>query len=187
MAGVLIRSYGELWSPDLVNWGKKGPGGKAQMAGEFRWQKRKITVDVWEQRGVYVLLHDWQVVYVGKAGGTPLGVRLRGHLTDTLAGRWDRFSWYGIRSVNVSGLLGAEMEGKQVTATDLISTFESLLIAVTEPPRNRRREEIPGARIVVQAGREPPRALASYIDEVRRTQHDIIEQLANLVAVSGPP
>jgi hypothetical protein len=167
VAGVLIRSYGELWSPDLVNWGKRGPGGHATLLGEFGPRRALTIVDVWDQRGIYVLLHEWQVVYVGKADGFVLGARLRTHLSDALAGRWDRFSWYGIRGVRKNGRLGADMGNKQTSASELISTFESLLIAVTEPPRNRRREEIPGATLVVQHGAERPRPAASYLEELR--------------------
>ena len=182
MAGVLIRSYGELWSPDLVNWGKRGPGGHATLPGEFGPKRSLTVVDVWEQRGIYVLLHEWQVVYVGKADGFVLGARLRTHLSDALAGRWDRFSWYGIRGVRRNGTLGADMGNKQTSSSELISTFESLLIAVTEPPRNRRREEIPGATLVVQHGAERPRAPASYLEELRGGMRDVVGRLETIEA-----
>jgi hypothetical protein len=111
--------------------------------------------------------------------GFVLGARLRTgtHLSDSLAGRWDRFSWYGIRGVRKSGTLGADMGNKQTTASELISTFESLLIAVTEPPRNRRREEIPGATLVVQHGAERPHAPASYLEELRGGMRDVVTRL----------
>ncbi len=178
--GVLIRAYGECWSPDLVNWGTRGPGGKAELLGEFGGRRRPVMVDVWEQRGVYVLLHGWSVVYVGKADNVALGARLRGHLSDTLAGRWDTFSWYGIRGVRQNGTLGADMMGKSTSADELISTLESLLIAVMEPPRNRRREETPGATVLVQHGGERPRPVASYLDEIRRGIMDLQGRLAVL-------
>jgi hypothetical protein len=175
--GVLIRSYGEMWSPDLVDWGRRGLGGKAALLGEFGPKKTRVTVDVWEQRGIYVLLHEWQVAYVGKADGVALGGRLRSHLSDDKAGRWDRFSWYGISGVNKTGKLGSQPALKSTSASSLIGTFESLLIAVTEPPRNRRREEIPGATLVLQHGAERPRAAASYLDELRGGVRDICARL----------
>jgi hypothetical protein len=178
--GVLIRAYGELWSPDLVNWGSRGPGGKGELLGEFGGRRRPTVVDVWEQRGVYVLLQDWKVFYVGKADSVPLGVRLRGHLADSLAGRWDRFSWYGIRGVRKDGALGADMMGKNTSAHRLIDTLESLLIAVTEPPRNRRREEIPGAVELVQQGRERRRPFASSLEEIRVNVGDVVTRLKRL-------
>jgi hypothetical protein len=165
--GVLIRSYGQLWSPDLVNWGKPGHGNKGQLLGEFGPQREPVEVDVWEQQGVYVLSHEWEVIYVGKSDKVTLGSRLRQHLNDELAGRWDRFSWYGIRGVVKAGELGAEVTTKNTTSKDLIATFESLLIAVTEPPKNRRRESLPSAQLVLQSGAERPRATASYLQEMR--------------------
>jgi hypothetical protein len=182
MAGVLIRSYGELWSPDLVNWGKRGPGGHATLLGEFGPKRSLTVVDVWDQRGIYVLLHEWQVVYVGKADGFVLGARLRTHLSDALAGRWDRFSWYGIRGVRKNGTLGADMGNKQTSSSELIATFEALLIAVTEPPRNRRREEIPGATLVLQHGAERPRPAASYLEELRSGMRDVVQRLDTIDA-----
>jgi hypothetical protein len=157
--------------------GTRGPGGHATLLGEFGPKRSLTVVDVWEQRGIYVLLHEWQVVYVGKADGFPLGGRLRTHLSDSLAGRWDRFSWYGIRGVRRNGALGANMGNRETAASELISTFESLLIAVTEPPRNRRREEIPGATLVVQHGAERPLAAASYLTELRGGVREILERL----------
>lgn len=118
--------------------------------------------------------------------GFSLGARLRTHLSDSLAGRWDRFSWYGIRGVRKNGTLGADMGNKQTTSSELISTFESLLIAVTEPPRNRRREKIPGATLVVQHGAERPRPSASYLEELRGGMREVIQRLDTLEARLPP-
>jgi hypothetical protein len=178
VTGVLIRSYGELWSPDLVGWGKPGRGNKGQLLGEFGTKRAPVPVDVWDQQGIYVLAHEWQVVYVGKADKVSLGSRLRTHLSDELAGRWDRFSWYGIRGVLKTGRLGAEVTTKNTSSADLIKTFESLLIAVTAPPRNKRDEALPGAELVLQAGAARPRPTASYLDELRIGLSDITTRLA---------
>lgn len=178
--GVLIRSFGELWSPDLVEWGKRGAGNKGRLLGEFGPRRSLIEVDVWDQQGIYVLTHEWAVVYVGKADRVSLGSRLRAHLSDGLAGRWDRFSWYGIRGVRKTGALGAAVRNKNTDATSLIATFESLLIAVTEPPRNKRSEEIPSATLVLQAGAERPRPSASYLEELRTGMNQLSERLATV-------
>ena len=183
MAGVLIRSYGEMWSPDLADWGRRGPGGRGRLLGEFGGKRKPTVVDVWEQRGVYVLLHDWDVVYVGKADRVPLGRRIGDHLVDERAGRWDRFSWYGIRAVVAGGKLGAPMESKLVSVDSVISTLESLLIAVTEPQLNRRREEIPGAQLLLQHGREAPRPMAGYLDEIRRDMGGVKARLDEIESV----
>src|SRR6266542_1963249 len=99
VAGVLVR---KLWRDVVTRSGQLGearPRWGGRLLGEFGRKSSLITVDVWEQQGIYVLWHEWQVMYVGKAISTALGSRLRNHLSDRLAGRWDRFSWYGIRTV----------------------------------------------------------------------------------------
>ena len=37
------------------------------------------------------------------AGNSTLFSRLKNHLSDHLADRWDKFSWFGVRKVNKSG------------------------------------------------------------------------------------
>jgi hypothetical protein len=63
--------------------------------------------------------------------------RLKAHTTDRLSGRWDRFSWFGLRAVQSDGTLFP-------VATDwkhhiVLETLEALLIESLEPPLNRRR------------------------------------------------
>ena len=71
----------------MSSWGKPGRGNKGQLLGEFGTKRSPVVVDVWDQQGIYVLAHEWQVVYVGKADKVSLGTRLRTHLSDELAGR----------------------------------------------------------------------------------------------------
>jgi hypothetical protein len=165
---VLIRAYGEFWSPDLVDWGKPGRGLKGKLEGWLGTQRKPVTIDVWDQRGIYVLQHEWRVVYVGKTGETALGARIRNHLTDRHAGRWDSFSWYGVRGVTAEGELSKQAIRKNVPTADAIASFEALLIAVTDPPGNRRMESIPGATLVRQSGRERPRPLRGLLEDIRQ-------------------
>src|SRR5690242_1546315 len=85
VSGVLIRAYGELWNPELVSWGRPGPGGGGKMWGRVRLPYGRTRTNVWEQRGMYVLHHEWRVVYVGKTEGNDLGARIKHHLSDPLA------------------------------------------------------------------------------------------------------
>jgi len=88
------------------------------------------------QIGVY-LLHDRErVIYVGRAVDT-LFARLKAHTTDRLGGRWDRFSWFGLRSVRNNG----ELSNTDVPWSQnvVVETMEALLIESLEPPLNRRR------------------------------------------------
>jgi hypothetical protein len=114
---------------------------------------------VWDQRGIYVLQHDWRVVYVGRVTTGSLGSRLRNHRSDWLAGRWDRFSWYGTRGIKSDGTLGIIGQNKNVETTHAIKTMEALLISVAEG-LNRSHEQLPGAKLISQDADERPRAIS---------------------------
>ncbi len=89
-----------------------------------------------DQIGVY-LLHDRErVIYVGRAVDT-LFARLKAHTADRLGGRWDRFSWFGLRSVGHDGELCDSVE--PWSHDGVVETIEAVLIESLEPPLNRRR------------------------------------------------
>ena len=93
-------------------------------------------MDFSEQVGVY-LLHDRdRTIYVGRATDT-LFARLKAHNGDRLSGRWDRFSWFGLRGVQEDGTLGDPATAW--THNVVIETLEALLIETVEPPLNRKR------------------------------------------------
>ncbi len=123
-----LRAFGMFWQRSYVSW--TGP------AKLFGLQQLGATqVNFAEQAGVY-LLHDRErVIYVGRATST-LYARLKYHTTDRLGGRWDRFSWFGLRSVGEDGSL-AEAPISW-THEVVIETLEALLIEAMEPPLNRK-------------------------------------------------
>src|SRR5690349_10688186 len=97
---ALISNYGLFWRLDELKWDKvqqrrptlrllgcRGRGTTFQIA-DFRTQS-----------GLYVLYSDYGPYYVGLVRSNRLGNRLRDHLTDRHKGKWDRFSWFGFRSV----------------------------------------------------------------------------------------
>lgn len=124
-----LRAFGMYWQRDLVVW-----SGAPRLLG--RQSEGAAEVDFSAQIGVY-LLHDRdRTIYVGRAADTLLG-RLKAHTTNRLAGRWDRFSWFGLRGVAEDGSLG-----ESAPAWDhevVIDTLEALLIECLEPPLNRKR------------------------------------------------
>jgi len=92
-----LRAFGMFWQRNQVSW-----TGSPRLFG--LQQLGATQVNFAEQAGVY-LLHDRErVIYVGRAAST-LYARLRYHTTDRLGGRWDRFSWFGLRSVGEDGSL----------------------------------------------------------------------------------
>jgi HB1, ASXL, restriction endonuclease HTH domain len=124
-----LRAFGMYWSRESVIW-----NGKPRLLG-----RQAITaspVDFAEQVGVY-LLHDRdRVVYVGRAADTVFS-RLKAHTTDRLGGRWDRFSWFGLRDVDSDGRLSDPV--LPWAHAVVIETLEALLIECLEPPQNRKR------------------------------------------------
>lgn len=135
---MLIKVYGEFWNPDLVSWGKKGPGGGGKLEGKVAAKGEGTPVNHWDQSGIYVLYQDHDLVYVGQAR-RDLGARLRQHRTDRRAGRWNRFSWYGLYG-------GDEKTGKLVltepslpSTRDILDEVEAILISATEPRLNKQQ------------------------------------------------
>ncbi|HEX7860208.1 MAG TPA: GIY-YIG nuclease family protein [Verrucomicrobiae bacterium] len=169
---MLIRAYGQFWNPDIVDWGKQGPGNKGTMLGSGKWGSNTVNIDSWEQHGIYILHDDFKCVYVGQTCGQFLGKRLRDHLTDRFAGRWDMFSWYGIDSVKKSGKL-RRAGARQVPPDELIRTIEALGILIADPPLNRKRESLKKAILVEQTKSPHPHTIRHYLQELLDTARDI--------------
>jgi hypothetical protein len=98
---MIIRAYGLFWRADEIEW---NPG--RGRAGEFRLLGRRganrptrRVADFRTQRGLYILYGDYGPYYVGLTRRQDLGKRLKDHLADHHANRWDRFSWFGFRQV----------------------------------------------------------------------------------------
>ena len=124
-----LKALGMFWQRSSVIW-----NGKPKLLG--RQDEGAANVDFSDQVGVY-LLHDRdRVIYIGRAADT-LFARLKAHTTDRLGGRWDRFSWFGLRAVSEDGqLVDAPVSW---THSVVIETMEALLIESLEPPLNRKR------------------------------------------------
>ena len=160
-----LRAFGMFWQRDLVDWEPTVP----KLFG--RQSSGAKEVNFAEQIGVY-LLHDRdRVVYVGRASDT-LVARLRAHTSDRLGGRWDRFSWFGLRNVGQDGQL---LEDVVPWSQDVvIETLEALLIESLEPPLNRRRgdklsaiEYLQGSDPTIERRRQQ-RFLAELADRIRQ-------------------
>ena len=127
----LINAFGMYWRRDYVQWNNA-----PKILGQQ--QPNANSVNFSDQRGVYLLHDARQVVYVGRTTDQPLGKRLYQHVSDRLNGRWDRFSWFGVYSVQDDGIL-SEVENANFDLNSLIVTMEALLIEGLEPPQNRKR------------------------------------------------
>lgn len=165
---MLIRLYGQFWNPDAVQWGGKGAGNKGQLLGKVTTDSdKKKILDFWEARGVYTLYEDFRLVYVGQSltgKDGCLGKRLRDHLTDRFAGRWDMFSWFSMSSLRENTLRNPGT--RQITPINVVSTLEAFGIAIASPPLNRRYNQFPGAREVEQAKSPHPQTVRHYLERI---------------------
>ena len=128
----LINAFGMFWRRSEVHWTNRG----ARLLGAQ--QSGSLEVDFSEQAGVYLLYDADRVIYVGRVTEPRLGARLWEHTRDRLTGRWDRFSWFGVRAVMDTGTL-SPVPTAGIEVSTLIATMEALLIEGLEPPQNRRQ------------------------------------------------
>lgn len=125
----VIGAYGMYWERDKVDW-KGTPALLGVQVGATK------TIDFSAQRGVYVLFDGHRPVYVGRAAQQAIGKRLSSHTRGRMAGRWNRFSWFGLAKPNDMG----ELDANDVAMNDitLVAALEAVLIEVMEPPLNRK-------------------------------------------------
>jgi hypothetical protein len=170
---MLIRAFGQYWNPDIVNWGTKGPNGKGQLLGDVKFtargKKKKestIAINFWDAKGVYVLFDRFKCIYVGKALESSIGNRLKNHLSDRLAGRWDMFSFFSASTVNKTTKDTRDPGSRQITQGVTINSFEALAILVADPSLNRKRERFKDAHEAIQTKQPNPRTERNYYEEI---------------------
>jgi len=136
----LIANYGLYWGIEHVHWGKQGPNGGGKLLGRQRDKSSSQPVDFREQIGIYVLYADYKLVYVGQAGvgNAKLFERLRYHRNVDLQGRWNQFSWFGLRRVLKKGNLAAEATTVYPPIPSVLNHIEAVLIHTAEPALNRQ-------------------------------------------------
>lgn len=165
---MLIRAYGQYWNPHVVDWGSRGAGNQGKLPGSVPTEPGKCTIDFWKAVGIYVLIDEFKPVYIGKAVSTRLGPRLRNHLSDRFAGRWNMFSWYTQSTINTtSGTLRIPGQ-RQLRPETVTDTMEALAILMVDPPLNRKRETIPNAFLVDQVAQPFPKTIRNYLEEISK-------------------
>jgi len=139
---TIVRNMGLFWRRDRVRWRGNRATGPAQLTGKRHGAKRKGEVNFWGQTGIYALYDDYHLVYVGQAGLSDkscLGNRLKQHLNDELADRWNSFSWFGLQRVDRDNELGRRSQVKLTSRAHLANVLEGILIEVAEPPMNSQK------------------------------------------------
>jgi len=135
---MLVHTYGLFWKSEYVFWGKQKI--KGRLLGHPAKEKLFGDVDFRDQSGIYVLYADYDLVYVGQTAGEnqKLLSRLNQHNKDHLSGRWNMFSWFGLRSVLDTGKLKAEKKAAHPDQSTILNQIEAILIHISEPPLNRQ-------------------------------------------------
>lgn len=115
----LVTSFGMFWRRDQVDWSK---GNRSRILGHQAGNEKEINFA--GLIGVYLLHDGARTVYVGRVSKPRMGLRLFEHTKDRLSGRWDRFSWFGLRPVLSKGALG---DPGATFGTDLVvATMEAI-------------------------------------------------------------
>lgn len=177
---TVIKNYGLMWRRDSVFWGR------GSNKGVLEGRHRGKTADFRDQVGVYVLYDEARrPVYVGQAGrgNARLFNRLRNHKKDSLALRWQYFSWFGLLTVNKSGALsGRDDPTKRVSGTlgSTLNEIEGVLIAATEPPFNKQGARFRGIARYQQVTHKDGEPISPA--QLRELLTDINEKLDGLRA-----
>jgi hypothetical protein len=137
----VIRSYGLHWKANLVFWGKTGPGNVGSLLGAASRSSKAHAIDFREQRGIYALYADYELIYVGQtgAGSDRLFKRLKMHRNDHLSERWNRFSWFGTQWVTQRNELSTDTAAVKQTVESALNIMEAVAIAISEPKLNLQR------------------------------------------------
>lgn len=178
---MLIKTYGMYWNPNIIDWGKPGSGNKGQLLGEVKTPNRTtITINFWDEQGIYILHNDFKTIYVGKAHKTSIGKRLRDHLTDRLAGRWDTFSWFSASDYKITNNSVTTPGKRQISPETYIDTFEALAILIADPLLNRKRESLKGSTEAIQKEQPNPKNVMEYLEELLTYSKNNVELLNNI-------
>ena len=136
---LAVAAYGLHWERSKVDWQTKHLLGYDAAYDAIDPNPDQI-IDFADQQGVY-LLHSWQsVVYVGKTTAREGGLfqRLQNHhQRPAWSGKWERFSWFGIRRVSEEGSI---IDGPDSAPKDVVAALmESVLIETLRPSFNQQQ------------------------------------------------
>lgn len=175
---TLIQAYGLFWKAESVHWGRGKKAGA--LLGVRSGGRRGSPIDFRDQVGIYILYDGHRMVYVGQAGRNKprLLIRLRHHRRDNLAGRWDTFSWFGLRRVLNNGDLSHVNIKASASLPIVLDQMEAILVAGAEPSLNRQ-----GGRF----GKGAHRYYQVRDDRLPPTQSEMIQQLWKGLRKRGTP
>ena len=135
----MIKSYGLHWHEKYISWG--WPKHKGTLLGAASRSKHASKVDFRDQRGVYALFAEYELVYIGQTGAKSdrLFNRLKTHKNDHLSERWNRFSWFGLQWVTKDHFLSKDIAANKASTVEVLNILEAITIAISEPRLNLQR------------------------------------------------
>ncbi len=135
----MIRSFGLHWRIDRIDWGR--PNVPGTLLGAASRSPKARPVNFRQQRGIYALYADYELVYLGQtgAGSDRLFKRLKTHKSDHLSERWNRFSWFGTQWVTKANELSTDTASVSSTLEAALNVLEAVSIAIGEPRLNLQR------------------------------------------------
>jgi hypothetical protein len=139
----LVSSYGLFWKRDEAEWeAADGFHREPRMLGRKGHGSSRHVANFYQLPGIYVLYGNHGAVYVGITGATQgLGKRVRAHVTDRLADKWDKFSWFGYGALEM-GRHRIEMPSKlpldPIPHKWAIRDFEASVIRALDVPSNSK-------------------------------------------------
>lgn len=138
MPAAPILCMGPQWKASDVYW--KCASKNARLLGVNAKRVTSTPANFAHQTGIYILFADYRPVYVGQANGS-LFARLQMHYrTDDLVGRWDTFTWFGMRSVTGANSKAPGLSNNtsdfHIGREQLLNHFEGAMIHAFEPPMN---------------------------------------------------
>ena len=131
----LIKAFGMYWDRS-ISIDIKHP---KLLGRQYSKSKSIDSVDLSKIRGLYLLYDRREVIYVGQAIKGSILDRLKAHTSDRHAGRWDRFSWFGIDDIHpINGDIIETEENLTTSIYDIVNAFEGIMIEGLEPRQNRK-------------------------------------------------
>ncbi len=201
---VLIKSFGLFWSIDAVSWGQVG-GDRGRLEGLAKFPGsggsiRSVLCDFWEERALYALYEQRDLVYVGRAVKTQLGRELSARRRGRFAGLWDNFSWFGVGKrvadqdyPNISKEEGYKYMkinspgSRIIKPGEIVSALEALAIIITNPVLNRRFETLRGATEFDQFNKLDPKTnrqmlleISESLEKLRRANKKMKRKIKNM-------
>ena len=154
----MIQSYGLHWHVERVFWGYPKVAGTLWGAASRSPKARRV--DFREQRGIYALYAEHELVYLGQtgAGNDRLFKRLKSHKSDHLSERWNRFSWFGTQWVTQTSDLSKDNAVVSQTVEAALNILEAVSIAISEPKLNLQRGKWSEAKQYFQSWDRPEQA-----------------------------